>query len=609
MALAYNPQVPEAERNEYLQQIFEIKGEQKILEELAKNPSTPTHLLQKLAQSSDNIIRHYIAKNPSTSVEILIQLTEDPDQQVRECALKNPNVPYLEAHRQMQLGIYQFLLAQTEAEETANDHQLMARRPDSSYALAQVVQKGDQKAKLTAACSNKTPIKVLEQLAKDADETVRQVVLQNANLPLQILLELARDKSLNVRSWLLYKSSHNKTLTPIQLLEILAQDESEQVRAKVAEHPDSSVEILTRLANDTSREVKMKLTANPNTPVTILTRLGLEENLVNQRNPNTPGIVLAQTVKSMSSKNLADFIKHPVKGSQMPVETLSQLASHTDSSVRYRVASHPNTPATVLRQLARDSYVATVRAVASNANTFPETLEVLASHPDFTTRLEVVRNPNTPPRALAEIVLSTQNSGKTPNQTVDMLKSAFPGDHNDVLRSIAGNPRTPIEALEILARREFIGATPDPQSFIPPTTDDSIVRSLVYNPSLIPQLLSILVQDSCVEVRVGLVRHPNLTEALWLQLAEDAEISVREAVAATINSPVSVLELLARDEQVEVRTKVATNRNTPITVLQLLAGDENSSVRTAAASNSNLPEIIPLLLLRGEYNQEEKLKQ
>ncbi|MEH1987065.1 HEAT repeat domain-containing protein [Nostoc sp.] len=224
---------------------------------------------------------------------------------------------------------------------------------------------------------------------------------------------------------------------------------------------------------------------------------------------------------------------------------------------------------------------------------------MLANHPDFTTRLEVVRNPNTPPRALAQIVLSIQNSGNTPNQTVDMLKSAFPGDHNDVLRSIAGNPRTPIEALEILARREFISATPDPRSFIPPTTDDSIVRSLAYNPSLTPQLLGILVQDPCVEVRVCLVRHPNLTEALWLQLAEDTEISVREAVA-TINAPVSVLELLAQDEQVEVRIKVATNPNTPISVLQVLAGDENSSIRTAAASNYNLPETILTQLANDE---------
>ncbi|WP_414512998.1 hypothetical protein [Nostoc sp. PCC 9305] len=618
-AVLSNPKTPKAIKKRVLatkstDHVYHISSgsrpqdKQQSLEQQSRDPNTSTNTLVELAKSSDSIIRCYVAKNPSIPAEVLIELVKDSDIQVRKCALININLPYLDEHQKMLiakeykqiiLGYYRLLLAQSEAEETAKANELIARRPDSPHALTQVVQKGDQKAKLTAARSNKTPIQVLEQLAKDADDTVRQVVLQNANLPLQSLLELARDKSLNVRLWLLHKSSHNKTPTPIQLLEILAQDESEQVRAKVAEHPDSSVEILTRLANDTSREVKSRLTANPNTPVTILTRLGLEENLVNQRNPNTPGIVLAQAVKSMSSKNLADFIKHPVKGSQMPAETLSQLASHTDSSVRYRVASHPNTPATVLRQLARDSYVATVRAVASNANTFPETLEVLASHPDFTTRLEVVRNPNTPPRALAQIVLSTQNSGNTPNQTVDMLKSAFPGDHNDVLRSIAGNPRTPIEALEILARREFIGATPDPRSFIPPTTDDSIVRSLAYNPSLTPQLLGILVQDPCVEVRVCLVRHPNLTEALWLRLAEDTEISVRE-VAATINAPVSVLELLAQDEQVEVRIKVATNPNTPISVLQLLAGDENSSVRTAAASNSQLPETILTQLANDE---------
>ncbi|MEH1807346.1 variant leucine-rich repeat-containing protein [Nostoc sp.] len=618
LALAYNPQVPEVERMEYLQQLLDYVGKEiamdsrtplSVLEQLlergekeaiAKNPATPEYLLRRIAnqpQPHDSIWR-VIAENPNAPADLLLRFVLHPHESqidsnvtMFDLVIANPNLPILERYR--------LLIGKEEAQEVANAHQLMAQRYDSPYALAQVLQNGDQKAKLTAAGSNKTPIQVLEQLTKDADETVRQVVLQNANLPLKNLLELARDKSFNVRSRLLYKSSYNKTPTPIQLLEILAQDESEQVRAKVAEHPDSPVEILTRLANDTSREVKSRLTANPNTPVTILTRLGLEENLVNQRNPNTPGIVLAQAVKSMSSKNLADFIKHPVKGSQMPAETLSQLAGHTDSSVRYRVASHPNTPATVLRQLARDSYVATVRAVASNANTFPETLEVLASHPDFTTRLEVVRNPNTPPRALAQIVLSTQNSGNTPNQTVDMLKSAFPGDHNDVLRSIAGNPRTPREVLEILARREFIGATPDPRSIIPPTTDDSIVRSLAYNPSLTPQLLGILVQDPCVEVRVCLVRHPNLTEALWLQLAEDTEISVRE-VAATINAPVSVLELLAQDEQVEVRIKVATNPNTPISVLQLLAGDENSSVRTAAASNSNLPETILTQLANDE---------
>ncbi|QIR38607.1 hypothetical protein HCG51_19155 [Tolypothrix sp. PCC 7910] len=589
MALVLNPIVPEFERNEYLQQLMATSNN--FREKLARNPATPEYLLRRIADDRKEYLWRTLAENPNTPADLLLRfLNEEVEKTVYsnttmfDLVIAHPNLPVLERYR--------LLLEKAEAQEITNAHQLMARRADSPYALAQVVEKGDRNSKLTAARSNKTPIQVLQQLAKDADEAVRQAVSKNANLPLNKLLELARDPSVNVRSNLAYKPSHSKTPTPIQLLAILAQDESERIRARVAEHPDTPVEILVLLANDSSREVKTKLIANPNTPTTILNRLGLEENLVNQRNPNTPGIVLAQAVKSMSGKNLADFIKHPVKGSQMPAETLAQLATHTDSSVRYRVASHPNTPATVLRQLARDSYVATVRAVASNPNTSPETLEVLASHPDFTTRLDVVRNPNTPPRALSEIVQSTQNSGNTPNQTVDLLKSAFPGNHNDVLRSIAGNPHTPIEALEILARREFVGATPDPQALIPPTTNDEIVRSLAYNPSLTPQLLGILTQDPSVEVRVCLVRHPNLTEALWLRLAEDTAISVREAVAAANNAPVSVLELLAQDEQSEVRIKVATNSHIPIPVLELLASDENPSVRTAAASNPHLPESI-----------------
>ncbi|BAZ11925.1 leucine rich repeat variant [Calothrix sp. NIES-4071] len=611
LALAYNEQIPQAERMQYFQQLLST-GRNNIQETIARNPNTPPEIigqlmarpgvgrqavsrnpnapasaLSELAEDTNSATRSWVAENPSTPANILVQLARQPIEKtinnvstVRETALKNPNFPPQERYR--------LQLLMEEENETASAHQLMARRPDSPYALSQVVEKGNQQAKLTAARSYKTPINILEQLAKDSDETVRQVVSQNSNLPLATLLELARDPSINVRLGLVYKNPHQKRSTPVQLLEILAQDPSEQVRAKVAEHPDTPVEILIRLANDTSREVKTKLTGNPNTPVTILTRLGLEENLVNVRNPNTPGSVLAQAIRTMSSKSIAEFIKHPVKGSQMPVETLTQLASHTDGSVRYRVACHPNTPATVLRQLARDSYVATVRAVASNANTSPETLEVLATHPDFTTCLDVVRNPNTPPRVLTQIVLSTRTSANLPNQTVDMLKSAFPGNHNDLLRDIASNPRTPLEALEIIARREFVSATPDPNSIIPPRTDDDIVRALAYNPNLTPELLAILTQDLCVDVRVCLIRHPNLTEALWLRLTQDAAVSVREAVASSVQVPANVLELLAQDEQALVRAKVAANPNTLITTLELLAGDSNSNVRTAVASNPNL---------------------
>ena len=528
LAVAFNPQTSESERIEYLQQALS-SGWNNIREDIAKHPLTPVSILEQIAGRGAGGIQE-VAKNPHAPVNILRQAAQQDNSYTLKLVAENPNTPIdllrdlilnrgkdgvreaaLKNSNLDRFAAYQIQLELQEREETVKATQELAKRPNSPYALATVLE-GDRNAKLIAARSPKTPIHVLQQLAKDPDETVRQVVLQNPNLPLKSLLELTQDKSVNVRLSLAYKAP--RQTTPVQLLERLAQDESEIVRARVAEHPDTPVELLVRLANDPSREVKNKLIGNPNTPVTVLMHLGLTENLVNYRNPNTPGEVLAHAVNRILSdfhqndirwsglestnKPLIELLKHPPKGSQMPASTLQQLASHHYPPVRYRVASHPNTPTSALEQLAHDSYVPTLRALVDNPNTPPHILEQLANTPDLTTRLSIARNPNTPARVLAQIVLSNQNSGNQPNRTVDALKSAFPGSHNDLLRTIASNPRTPVEALEILARREFVGAPADPQSIIPPTTDDDVVRSLTYNPSLTPQLLSILVQDRCV---------------------------------------------------------------------------------------------------------------
>jgi hypothetical protein len=627
LALAYNLAVPEAERMKYLQQLLNYSGKriagdprtpiellEKLLEQghkyqenLAKNPATPEYLLRRIADERQEYLWRTLAENPNTPTDLLIRfLQEKVENKVYsnitmfELIIKNPNLLVLDRYR--------LLLAKEDAEETAKANELMAHRTDSPYALAQVLEKGDVNAKLTAARSYKTPIHILEQLAKEPDEKVRQAVAQNPNLPFNKLLELARDPSEKVRSQLIYKPSHQKTPTPVQLLEILAQDVSEWIRTKVAEHPDTPIEILVALANTSSRQVKAAVVKNLKTPVAILERLGLQEEIFDIRNPNTPGNVLAQAVNRIlgsfhqndprwsglesTNKPLVALLKHPVKGSQMPASTLERLASHHYPSVRMEVAAHPNTPTSTLEKLVNDSYVPTLRVLANNPNTPPHILEQLANTPDLTTRLSVARHPHTLPRTLAQMVLSTQTSGNVPNRTKDTLKSAFPGNHNDLLRSLANNPRTPLEALEILARREFVSAMPDPQSFIPPTTDDEIMRSLAYNPSLTSELLGILSQDPCVDVRIVLIRHPNLTEALWLRLAQDEAISVREAVASNINAPASVLEILSHDEQSEVRVKVAANSKTAIAILEFLADDENSTVRTAIASNPNLPAII-----------------
>ena len=593
LALAYNPQISEIEQIENFQKVIvenpnyatQIARDartpfnvlEKLLErgigkkDIAKNPATPQYILRKIADEAGTYWWEILAENTNTPIDLLFRFLKGKldkrfhsGESIVDLVISNPSFPFLERYR--------LLLEKKNEEITAQVNEFMARRSDSPFALAQVVNNGDHNSKITLARNSKAPGSIIQRLVKDDDDFICRLAAENPNLPFSTALELARNSSVGVKLSLIGQIYFGNTPpTSPQILEILAEDESERVRAAVAAYSHTPVEILVRLANDSSREVKSKLIANLNTPVEVLTRLGLEENLVNQRNPNTPGIVLAHAVRNMNSKSLIDFIKHPVPGSQMLPETLAKLANNEDKEVRYLVAYHRNTPATALQQLAEDSYELTVFAVAKNLNTPPETLEVIAARTGFNDYFDIVINPNVTPRILAQIVVSSCKSGI----------------NNRVLETIARKPDTPIEALEILARREFISSKPDSKSLFS-TTDDSVVQGLVYNPSLTPSILNILSQDVCVDVRKALVRHPNLTEELWLKLAEDEAVLVRETVACWEQTPVEILELLASDEEVEVRIKVAQNSNTPQNILETLAGDEDSQVLEAVASNPSI---------------------
>jgi hypothetical protein len=594
--LAANPLTP----IELLERLAEqgIQGTWDLVEKIVRNPATPDYLIRQLANDRRDFIWRNIAEYANAPVDVLLKfLYEEPEGKVNsnvstiDYVLKNRNLPILERYR--------FLLSQEESQETAKANELLARRLDSPYALAQVIEKGDRNAKITAARSPKTPIAVLAQLARDSDETVRQTVVSNPNLPHSLFITLTDDSSIKVRTTLASIKLPSDILP--QVLERLANDEDSGVRTAVGKNPNTPESVLEALAEDSEYLVKSWLTKNPNLPISVLERFELEFGVIVARNPNTPGYILAHAVNRIReagrfgggwTDELIDLLKHPVKGTQMPADTLSELASHHNQTVRYRVAQHPNTPVDALVQLANDDYVPTVRAVADNPNTPAHILKQLALNPDLTLRLSVVCHPNTPVSVLADIVLSSQIASNVPNRTVDTLKSAFPGDQYDLLRTIASKPQTPLEALEILARREFIIPPPDPNSILPPRTADDVLKSLAYNPSLPPRLLAILTQDPCVDVRLALIRHPNLTPELWQQLAEDSATSVRSAIAAAHQAPMSVLESIASDPVLEVRQALAANPNVPAEVLNLLAQDEELAVRSSLAANTSTPAKI-----------------
>ncbi|MEH1942264.1 MAG: HEAT repeat domain-containing protein [Nostoc sp.] len=622
MALAFNPSVPEAERNEYLQQLIATSND--LRDKLAKNPATPEYLLRRIADERKEYLWRRLAENPNTPTDLLMRfLHEEVEKTVYsnetmfDIVIANPNLPILERYR--------LLLGKEEAQEIANAHQLMARRTDSPYALAQVLVKGDQKARIIVAHSNKTPIPVLEQLAKDADETVRKAVMGNSNLPLSTLIELTQDTSDKIRlnlAYILRNRSTNRSRkeeVPVVLLERLARDENKDVRVAVAENLQSSLTLLEQLARDASADVRISVAKNPNTPSFVLEQLAQDTNadvrISVAKNPNT----LPAVLETFDISPPPDAPRHALEG-------LNQVIANRYRELFYvAFADNPNTPPSLLARIARqipreiDKYV---NKVAKHRNTPASALEQLAKAGDATTRCNVAENPNTPVTVLEELITDEYSPvlwaiarrADTPTQLLERLLLRFTDpnnqDYQQICYAISNRRELPLNLLELLMQSNLqqvyqrIATQANlPQAIVErlmAVSNESVLSTLARNQSLATEFLTQLAQNPNPNVCSAIVNHPNITPELWIQLANHIEVSVRQVIAANSNTPMNILEMLTRDSNKDVRVKVAANSNSPVSVLEQLAGDEDAFVRIATASNSHLPETILTQLTNDE---------
>jgi hypothetical protein len=598
LALALNPSVSEEQRKKYLQQIFTAYGEQKTCEDLAQDVKTPALFLMQLALSSDEIVRYYVAKNISTPPEALAQLVQDSDIQVQETASKNPRVPKNQAYRQLLLRQYASQVSQAERDEKSKMNELLARRPDSAFALAQVVEKGDRNAKITAARSLKTPIAILEQLARDVDETVRSVVSENRNLPLRSLLELAQDASINIRANLArHRSSFQ---VPTLILERLAQDTAEQVRVQVASNPNTPTEILTQLTHDSSLEVCRALTQNTNAPEHILEVVGIQKGIVNPYNLKTPGNALTEAIERafrgdfrLQDKAIDDILKN--RNSQVPSETLERLTESCRTNwVRSSIAHHSNTPETALRKMAGDDYAPVLWGIARNPNASADLLEQLLDR----------SSPS--PQDYQQLCGAMIERADLPLNIIERLLQTA---GTTIRQRLVTRNNLSTTLINHLIKTEF---------------DESILVSLARNPILSTDHLAQLVQHPNSQVCIALVNHPNLTSELLEQLSHHPQASVRKAlilhskcsqvvleqllltelfdssdaldnlqkIAAHPNVTLEMLTQLSTSSSAKIRATVASHPKTSLSLLEQLAQDEKVEVRRAVAQNPNTPASI-----------------
>jgi hypothetical protein len=561
LALALNPSVPELERLEYLQQtcssvyrdvqesaikhpntltaILEqvFLGDAGSKQQVIRNPNAPDHAFRELVNDSNSTTRGYIAENPGAPIDILLKLANDADGSVRDKALRNPGLSPLQR--------YQILNLQAEVEEMRKANELLARRSDSAFALAQVVEKGDRNAKITAARSLKTPVTILEQLAKDPDDAIRQAVASNGNASEILFDRLSQDSKSSVRAAVAY----NKEV-PTFIVARLLDDSDENVRYNVSQNPNTSRENLEKLASDTSDRVRSSALCNINVSPDLL----IQEI---ERHPQKAELFLRG-----GSPGTRNSMLH------IPTKLLEKLADRTEDSIRYLVAKHPNTSRSTLEKLASDSYDLVRRTVVDNPNTPLELLIQIATQERLNTSAgcyhtasnKIAMRKDAPPEALEAII----------HQPVPPIRQVA-----------AANPNLSTTALEWLVEHE---------------TEKAVLAAAIRNPNMTAELFRRLLTHIDPEVRELLAGQPNCPTPVLEELAlttlmetisDGNSMEVHRRIAANPNTSPATLQLLLTSSHASVRGAIATNSSTPIAILEQLAQDEKVEVRRAVAQNPN----------------------
>ncbi|MEY8201129.1 MAG: hypothetical protein RPS47_17965 [Colwellia sp.] len=141
------------------------------------------------------------------------------------------------------------------------------------------------------------PQPLLERLAGDVDQDVRNAVSGNANTPESVIkmivrgddslsnaVELVRDINTPAATLCRFADDDNTLVrqslaahpnASSSVLDYLIRDDSELVRVQVASNLNTPIDALNELADDYSSDVQQAAASNPNTPISTLEELGL----------------------------------------------------------------------------------------------------------------------------------------------------------------------------------------------------------------------------------------------------------------------------------------------------------------------------------------------
>ncbi|MGW6935836.1 hypothetical protein ACWGE0_37675 [Lentzea sp. NPDC054927] len=340
---------------------------------LARNPSLPTELLERLIAVGDHHLDLVLASRSDLSPEQAGVLAARSERTLIEtdCELEPPTSEFDAALQQAaDETVAPSVLAELMRHPNSSIRHVVARRRNlPQWAWERLAKDADDGVRHIVAGNPAAPEAVLRELAAKSDRETRRVVVRNRSIPLDLLVSFVALTTLSPVPRVAVASEAE--------LRALASSAATPVRLLAAWRHDLPGDVLDLLLGDPEPDVAAVVAANPAVTAsrleTLVDRHGPKVFAGVAQNPNcTPELLdlLARDART-TGRAYRVIAKHP----NASVETV--LLCRGDREARRLAAARPDLPVAALVELVADPYAG--EAAAANPSLPVHVMENLFS--------------------------------------------------------------------------------------------------------------------------------------------------------------------------------------------------------------------------------------
>lgn len=377
-----------------LTHIFEFSSDLDAQAGLAAHHRTPQDSLTALADSADEQVRRTLGGNPQTPPQALETLAGDASWRVRQTVAVNPSCPIRlqESFLSDISCVRTSLLMAGSLPQHIRDEALQSLDAWTAAALVVAASNGDAMLEL-ADTDNRfiqhqllrrrsLPDSVLESLSFSPHENVHHEAIRRRALSSDesVGWALAGDDALRI-------ILADKQDLPECVQDVLARDDSETVRSRLARNTAAAHSAMAILSTDPSMPVRMALACNPSVPENVLDIL-LASGEVD--------ICKALAQRADLQRHHLEYLVNTLRNDEVIYhlrisgylyrhiceEMIDRLSKHRLPRVREFVAGSYNLPMELQSRLRIDVSGAVRAVLAANPSVQPQILTILSSDND-----------------------------------------------------------------------------------------------------------------------------------------------------------------------------------------------------------------------------------